>query len=109
MKLSLAAGLARFAYLCGVRYESGVMSHMLAFIDPVSGSERALAQAVNEALIFSGVEAGSLDVAFFKASDPMAARLAKTGLRFDLPETAPAKTSSVKVPGGDPDAPPILR
>ena len=49
------------------------------------GPRRRWAQAVGEALIFSGIEAGELDVGFFEAGDPMTARLAKVGLRFDLP------------------------
>lgn len=105
-KLALAAGLAKFAYLCAVRYADGAQSHMLAFVDPTPGAEPALAAAVNEALVFSGIEAGMIDVAFFKASDPMAASLAKVGLRFDLP--TPDNPTSPKAPGMDPERPPKL-
>ncbi|MCY4179225.1 MAG: SseB family protein [Litoreibacter sp.] len=105
-KLALATGLARSAYLCAVRYEGGAQSHMLAFINPLPGAEPALARAVNEALVFSGVEAGALDVAFFAASNPMAAKLAKAGLRFDLPE--PEKPNAPSAPGMDPEKPPRL-
>ena len=86
-KLPAAEGLARYAFLAGVTYDTGAKGHMLAFIDPVPGAEDSLAQAASEALIFSGVEAGQMDVAFFAASDPIAAKLAKTALRFDLPTT----------------------
>ena len=58
-------------------------------IDALSDAQGAIAQAVNEALTFSGLEAAALDVAFFASSDPIAAKLAKTGLRFDLPQPAP--------------------
>ncbi|WP_049645427.1 SseB family protein [Candidatus Rhodobacter oscarellae] len=105
-KLATAAGLARLAYLSGVRYDSGALSHMLAFIDAQPGAETALAQAVHEALTFSGLEAATLDVAFFDASDPIAARLAKVGLRFDLPE--PEQIQIPGAPGMDPDKPPKL-
>lgn len=105
-KLAITAGLARKAYLCAVRYEGGARSHMLAFLDPLPGAEPALAQAVNEALVFSGIEAGTLDVAFFAATDPMAARLAKTGLRFDLPD--PPEPHTPQAPGMDPANPPKL-
>ncbi|WP_208352534.1 SseB family protein [Pseudaestuariivita rosea] len=107
-KLALAAGRAHSAYLVQVIYDTGVAGHMLAFIDPAPDAEPALAQAVAEALTFSGVEAGMLDVAFFAASDGMAARLAKVGLRFDLPDPAPEEYKP-KPPGSDPDKPPILR
>ena len=70
------------------------------------GAERALAGAVREALVFSGVEAGAIDVTFVEASDPLAAALARHGLRFDLPQPeAPERVP----PGSDPDAPPKLR
>ena len=57
-KLAIAAGLAKLAYLAGVKYEDGVQSHLLVFVDHVPGAEDALAKLVSEALIFSGVEAG---------------------------------------------------
>ncbi len=105
-KLALAAGLARSAYLCAVKYKGGAQTHMLAVIDAVPGSEPALARAVNEALVFSGIEAGALDVAFFRAQDPVAASLAKAGLRFDLP--TPAEPQPPRAPGMDPAKPPKL-
>jgi len=108
-KLATARGLARFAYLCGVTYAGGRRSHLLAFIDPVPGAEPALARAAGEALTFSGIEAGVMDVGFFRASDPVAARLAKAGLRFDLPVPDSPARGQGAAPGMDPDAPPRLR
>lgn len=107
-KLASAAGLARLAYLAAVEYDTGRHSHLLALIDPVPGAEQALAQAAAEALTFSGIEAGEMDVAFFAASDPVAAVLAQKGLRFDLPVPAQDNGPSAG-PGLDPDKPPILR
>ncbi len=108
VKLALAAGLARSAYLAEVQYAGGGLGHLLAFVDAIPGAETALSQAVSEALVFSGIEAAEIDVAFFAASDPLCARLARVGLRFDLPEpTAPA--SGPAAPGSDPDRPPKLR
>lgn len=106
-KLPAAAGLARFAWLAGADYGGGRRGHVLAFVDAVPGAERALAGAVSEALVFSGIEAGEIDVAFFRASDPMAARLAKVGLRFDLP--APEAMPGPSAPGMDPKRPPRLK
>lgn len=106
-KLAQAAGMASFAYLTAVRYKGGRRTHMLAFIDAVPGSQEPLSGATREALVFSGLDAGEIDVAFFSASDPMAAKLAKTGLRFDLPEAGLAKQPTA--PGMDPNAPPRLK
>ena len=103
-KLPSAAGLARSAYLAGATYEDGRRGHLLAFVDAVPGAEDALARAAGEALTFSGLEAGEMDVAFLRAADALSARLARVGLRFDLPvREAPA------APGTDPDRPPRLR
>ncbi|NSX54101.1 SseB family protein [Parasulfitobacter algicola] len=107
-KLAITGGRARYAYLCGVSYDGGGKSHLLAFVDAVPGAEQALANAVSEALIFSGVEAGMLDVGFFASHDEMAARLARVGLRFDLPELDNTRAAPAP-PGSDPDKPPILR
>jgi hypothetical protein len=49
-----------------------------------------------------------MDVMFIRASDEIAARLAKVGLRFDLPEPAAPAMAPV-APGSDPSKPPRLR
>lgn len=103
-KLASARGLARMAYLVSVTYEGGRPGHMLAFIDTEPGAEAALARNISEALVFSGIEAGTLDVAFFNASDPLSAKLARHGLRFDIPVL-----EITRPPVQDPTKPPKLR
>ncbi|WP_224816032.1 SseB family protein [Hasllibacter sp. MH4015] len=106
-RLAAAEGRARLAYLVATKTDAGRRGHLLAFVDHLPGAEGGLAQLVGEALSFSGLEAASLDVGFFKSADPICARLAKVGLRFDLPElVAPPERSA---PGSDPDRPPRLR
>jgi hypothetical protein len=105
-KLAIAAGLARFAYLAAAVYDDGSRGHVLAFVDAVPGAESALAKAAGEALTFSGIEAGTMDVLFVKASDQLAGHLAKVGLRFDLPELTAAHAPSA--PGMNPAKPPRL-
>ena len=107
-KLALAGGLAKIAYLAGATYKNGRRGHLLAFIDARNGAEPALAAAVREALVFSGIDAGELDVAFFRSTEPMAATLARHGLRFDLPELVEG-TTAPSMPGMNPEKPPILR
>ena len=107
-KLARAGGLAVTALLAGVVYQGGRRGHLLALIDAVEGAEAALARAMNEALVFSGVEAGELDVVFLRAGEPAAQAMARVALRFDLPapevqDLAPA------APGMDPSRPPKLR
>lgn len=108
-KLATATGLAHCAYLVGTVHDTGARGHMLAFVDAVEAAQPALARAVSEALTFSGIEAGALDVGFFAASDPLAARLAAAGLRFDLPQPVSDTRPSPVAPGSDPSKPPILR
>ena len=105
-KLSGAAGLADTAYLNLVVWAGGRRGHLLSFIAPLPGAQSALAKAVSEALIFSGIDAGELDVSFFERSDPIAERLAATGLQFDLPKIDAARSPSS--PGMDPGRPPKL-
>lgn len=108
-KLAAMAGRAAGAYLAGVTWDTGAQGHLLAFVDAVPGAEDALARAVHEALAFSGLEAGSLDVMFLRATDGVAARLARVGLRFDLPAPTAPVTPVRTAPGSDPDRPPRLR
>lgn len=106
-KLATAAGLALDAYLCGVTYEGGGRGHMLAFVGTEPGAEGALTAAVNEALVFSGIDAGMLDVAHLEGGDPVSERVAKVGLRFELPSLQMPQTPGAN-PGMDPNKPPKL-
>lgn len=105
-KLATARGLARSAYLVKVTYEAGRNGHLLAIVDAIPGAEDALASAIGEALTFSGIEAGSLDVSFFKSTEEVTAKFAQYGLRFDLPQPEAAHVPGA--PGMDPDMPPKL-
>lgn len=107
-KLAMAEGLARSAYLVAVTYENAQKTHLLGFVGALPEAEPSLARAVSEALVFSGIEAGALDVGFFRAADPIMPLMAKHGLRFDLPQPATPQTPGAN-PGMDPDRPPKLR
>lgn len=105
-KLATAVGLARAAYLVEAGPVGGPRGLMLAFVGAVDGAERALAGAAREALVFSGTDAVTLDVAFLPEGAGMIGLLDRYGLRFDLPE--PARPAPL-APGSDPDTPPRLR
>jgi SseB protein N-terminal domain len=106
-KLARAGGLAAAAVLAGVVYADGRRGHLLAVLDAAEGAEAALARAMNEALVFSGIEAGELDVAFLRTGDAAAEAMARVGLRFDLP--VPEAPVAPGAPGMDPARPPKLR
>jgi hypothetical protein len=107
-KLARAGGLASGALLAAVTYRGGRRGHMLAFLDAAEGAEAALARAASEALVFSGVEAGEIDVAFLHSVDPAAVSMARVALRFDLPAAEPGARPAPPAPGMDPDKPPRL-
>ena len=90
-------------------YDDGTRGHLLGITGTVPGAEPALAGAINEALVFSGLEAGALDVTFLADSDRLTADLARVALRFDLPQPQAPKRVERLAPGADPDKPPILR
>ncbi|WP_022703814.1 SseB family protein [Pseudorhodobacter ferrugineus] len=108
-KLARAGGLAQAALLAAVRYEDGRQGHMLAFIGAAPGAEAALTRAASEALTFSGVEAGEMDVTFLAADLPVVDRMARVALRFDLPAPAAVVPAGPAAPGMDPLSPPKLR
>jgi hypothetical protein len=107
-KLATATGMAANAWLVGVGYEGGGRGHLLAFVDAIPRAQDALVRAASEALTFSGIEAGAMDVGFFNHTDPTVATLMKVGLRFDLPQMETLQKTP-RLPGGDGDAPPILK
>lgn len=108
-KLSRAGGLAATALLAAVEYDGNRHGHMLAFVDAAEGAQEALARAAAEALTFSGLEAGELDVTFLSASDPATRSLARVARVFDLPAPLRAEPAAPEAPGSNPDRPPRLR
>ena len=108
-RLAGAAGLASTAWLVGVRYDNGGAGYLLGFVDASDRAREPLAKAVAEALTFSGIEAGMLDVGFFDGEDPMVAHLARVGMRYDIPELKEPETWKPVAPGSDPEKPPKLK
>lgn len=103
-----AAGLARAALLAGVRYSDGRLGHMLAVIDALPAAEEALARALGEALVFSGLDAGELDVTFLASGDAVVAELARVAVVFEVPERVVEAAVERAAPGMD-GKPPRLR
>ncbi|MGC1497004.1 MAG: SseB family protein [Sulfitobacter sp.] len=108
-KLATATGMAAMAWLVAVEYSGGGRGHLLAFVGAIPRAQDALVRAASEALTFSGIEAGAMDVGFFEPGDPTVAKLAKVGLRFDLPQTEGLQHTPRMPPGSDPAKPPILK
>lgn len=110
-KLARAGGLAVAALLAEVVYQGGRRGHLLALLDAAEGAEGPLARAMNEALVFSGIEAGALDVTFLGSGDPALGPIARRALTFVLPAAAveTAQVLGPAAPGTDPARPPRLR
>lgn len=108
-KLARAGGLASAALLAGVSYRGGRRGHMLAFLDAAPGAEAALARAAAEALAFSGLEAGEMDVGFMASGEAAAGAMARVALRFDLPVPLRPEPAAPVAPGCDPARPPRLK
>ena len=106
--LANASGLAAAAWLAGVTYEDRTTGHLIGFVGAAQGTEAALAAMVREALVFSGLAEGWLDVAFLAGDDPALNLLAGVGRALSIP--APQlQTPQRTAPGGDPNRPPRLR
>lgn len=108
-KLATATGMAAGAFLVAVEYSDGGRGHLLAFVGAIERAQDALVRAASEALTFSGIEAGAMDVGFFGPNDPTVMKLAKVGLRFDLPQGEGLQHTPRMAPGSDPSKPPILK
>jgi len=104
-RLCRAGGLARQAVLAGAR-QGGARHPLLAFIGAAPGAEAALANAVAEAIHFSG-EAATLDIAFVAGTAPAAERLLRLGLVIELPAEEVSGPAPPAPPGSGP-APPRL-
>ena len=108
-KLVSVVGMVEQVWLTGVTYEDGQMGHILGFVGAKAEAEKALAKAAHEALTFSGLEAGTLDVGFFDPDEPAAASIAQHGMSFELPQAPKVGLDPPKPPGSDPNFPPKLK
>lgn len=108
-KLANMSGVVSAAYLVGVGYSGGQQGHMLALLDVPHAAQNGVAEAISEALKFSDIEAGQLDVTFLKGTETYIHMLEKNGLGFEIPELLLPKAPQPVAPGMDPDKPPKLR
>ncbi len=104
-----ASGLAAVGLLAAVRYQDGRRGHMFSFVNAEVSAQAALARSVAEALAFSGIEAGELDVSFLVEADAGLARLLRVAKVFEVPEVVVEAIPDRPAPGMDPLAPPKLR
>ncbi len=108
-KLATAGGLAQTAWLCAADWADGTRGLTLTFVGTAPGAEGALAQAVAEALAFSGLGSGWLDVLFVAPGESTAQAVERVGLGFILPVPDAPEDAAPQPPGMDPDRPPRLR
>ncbi len=108
-KLANMGGVVGAAHLVSVRYEGGAAGHMLALVNVPEAAKAGVSEALSEAVRFSGVEAGQLDLAFLAVDDAHLERFVQVGLGFEIPELVLPKAPALIAPGMDPDKPPILR
>ncbi|MDT8855996.1 SseB family protein [Paracoccaceae bacterium Fryx2] len=108
-RLARAGGLASHVLLAGVTYQGGRRGQMLAFVGAVPEAEAALARAAAEALTFSGVEAGEMDVTFVAPGTATEREMARVGLRFDIATPARPAAPAPDAPVTIPPRPPRLR
>ncbi len=111
-KLDQLAGLASHALLAGVCYDDGRHGHVLAILGADERLRPGIAKAMGEALTFSGLDAGELDVTFLDETDPAAQMLVEQGLALHVPEPIDDDVREIRpgaAPGMDPTRPPKLR
>lgn len=108
-KLANMSGVVAAAYLVGVKYDGAGQGHLLALINVTPDAQNGVAEAMSEALLFSGIEAGGLDITFLLSDDASVSRFAKVGLAFEIPELILPRAPEMIAPGMDPDKPPKLR
>ncbi len=111
-KLHQLAGIAQAAVLGGVTYEDGHRGHVLAVIGAHEHFRAGIAKAMGEALTFSGLDAGELDVTFLEPEEKAAQLLLDKGLVLHVPEPEEEEVQEIvpgSAPGMDPSKPPKLR
>lgn len=108
--VSGAGGLAAAGLLARAAWEDGSEGIVLAYLGAQPEAEAPLARALAEALAFSGMEDGLVDVVFLNPEDPAARHLQAIGQHLHLPQPAVASQPAPPAPPGmDPAKPPRLK
>lgn len=107
--LPLALGGAASARLVGVRYRDGRRGQMLALTGVDAAAEAKIARAVTEALAFSGLEAGVVDLVFLAEGQDALSAMEGVALVLKTPAVVTPEPQARAAPGRDPSRPPILR
>ena len=108
-KLAAMSTRVASAHLVSATYGDGRAGLLLALAGVPPEARAAVAAAISEAVRFSGMERGGLDVTFLEDGSPSLARVRAAGLALDLPRAPRPAPRTPKAPGTDPDRPPILR
>ena len=105
-KFGTLEGYAEAAFLVSLEGANGEMHPTVLFLGAAKPAEAHIAKTISETLRLSQGEF-SLNVGFITHDNPALERIAKHGLRFDLPQ--PEITQTLMTPGLDPQKPPRLR
>lgn len=103
-RLAGMAALVAEAWLVRLAYADRPENHALLIAGATEPAQPAIAGAVAEALRFSGLEAGALDVVFLRDDSRLLGDARRVGLDLGPPREEPPRG-----PGMDPDRPPRLR
>lgn len=91
-----------------VMAEAGGGRGLMLVVAGAGAAEADLARALREAVVFSGAEAGVLDLVFLAPQAPAVAAAQRVGMAF-APAPASGPPTVAAVPGSDPEKPPRLR
>jgi len=108
-KLAAMSTRIASAHLVAAEFVDDRSVLVLALVGVPSEARQAVAAAISEAVRFSGMEEGGLDVTFPEEGSPSLARIRAAGLMLDLPRAEPVTRAAPTAPGSDPARPPILR
>jgi SseB protein N-terminal domain len=105
-KLAAMGAWIEAAHLALAEYPDGARRLLLALVGVPEAAQAHAAEAVAEAVRFSGDAGAGLELIFLPPDAPVLARIGRVALRFELRPPAPTRGSA---PGSDPERPPRLR
>ncbi|MGB0799441.1 MAG: SseB family protein [Planktomarina sp.] len=106
-KLAAAQGLADYACLATADYGSDRLVPLIFIVGANPGAHVALTKSFAEFRGFAAEEGATWDIGFCEPDAEILTKLLRVGIKIDIPKPEPAITP--KVPGADPNKPPILK
>lgn len=108
-KLEPAVGLFDEIWICAVEYNEDEISHLICLMGAQKSAQQAIVKSINEALFFTDINLGNIDVAHFNYDDEACSKIRAIGVKLEFPQVNKLKSATGDAKNKTTLQPPKLR